>query len=681
MFQPRNTGLVNLGANPNEVGRSANMAQGLDTTKLFDMGAKAIQSKLRSDEEITAMKLKSESDRLHQEYRLKLSDKELYRDTDKLQAVQDEYNKKRNELEIKIANSGLTEKTLVGIQEYNDNTFQNVNAYYDLQVKEQKFNEQQSEINTRLYELNDRALSSAYEGKAGWQMMETSFSEYDSLLQSQVDSNILDPVKANKMLTSTLAKATLVSTATEIKNGIIDSQLSYEEKLEMLNNIKRNFENPEYIKMLAKEGAKDYSNTSFESLNVELNDNVNQALSIINQDIARLNTMEGIKKAKNKRTDTLNLIEDMTYRAKQNSGDAWGAYQYLTTKTGQTPKYQDQISFQIDNGEKLYGIKPEDWANPDNQNVPMWIPQQETFNVLAGLISNPKAILGITEDIPDTQLLDEVMETTFNIVGNELGLSADTPENRTIIAKFITGSGIAGGMFPNGFDYNMTMKYADPNNVKMTDEQFNINKQIYANQGALKELSITSNNIMAMPNKTTNQQQKRAQEIANQNARGIAYPKTIVDGKENTNMFNTYNMAITGWQFSTDPVKDNLTRNLITETVWAYYKENQLSKGRSNINLIQDQAYIVDVLNNEVVLNAVQDRAMVYFNKANSQAIKSGAYINGVTKEDLNRDEYWGRALREVIGEQLDLKHNLTGGRISGRNVNYNRAKIVRIEN
>lgn len=676
MFQPRNTGLVNLGVNPNEIGRNASMAKGLDTTQLFNAGVKAIESKLRSDEEITAMKLKSESDRLHQEYRLKLSDKELYRDTDKLQAVQDEYKKKINELEIKIANSGLTEKTLVGIQEYNNSSFQNVNAYYDLQVKEQKFNEQQSEINTRLYELNDRALSSAYEGKAGWQMMETSFNEYDSLLQSQVDSNILDPVKANKMLTSTLAKATLVATATELKNGIIDSQMSYEDKLEMLNNIKRNFENPEYIKMLAKEGAKDYSNTSFESLNVELNENVNQALSIINQDINRLNTMEGIKKAKNNRTDTLNLIEDMTYRAKQNSGDAYGAYQYLTTKTGQTPKYQDQISFQIDNGEKLYGIKPEDWANPDNQNVPMWIPQQETFNVLAGLISNPKAILGITEDIPDTELLDTVMETTFNIVGNELGLSADTPENRTIIAKFITGSGIAGGMFPNGFDYNMTMKYADPNNVKMTDEQFNSNKQIYANQGALKEFSITSEGIKSMPQNTTTQQQKKAQEIANQNARGIAYPKTVVDGKKDTNMFNKG-----FWFFSADPTKDDLSRNVISETIGRYYKENQLSKGRSNINIIQDQAYIADMLNNEIVLNAVQDRAMIYFNKANSQAIKNGLYINGVTKEDLNRDEYWGRALREVIGEQLDLKHNLTDGRIAGRNVDYKRAKIIRIEN
>lgn len=676
MFQPRNTGLVNLGVNPNEIGRSASMAKGLDTTQLFNAGVKAVESKLRSDEEITAMKLKSESDRLHQEYRLKLSDKELYRDTDKLQAVQDEYKKKINELEIKIANSGLTEKTLVGIQEYNNSSFQNVNAYYDLQVKEQKFNEQQSEINTRLYELNDRALSSAYEGKAGWQMMETSFNEYDSLLQSQVDNNILDPVKANKMLTSTLAKATLVATATELKNGIIDSQMSYEDKLEMLNNIKRNFENPEYIKMLAKEGAKDYSNTSFESLNVELNENVNQALSIINQDINRLNTMEGIKKAKNNRTDTLNLIEDMTYRAKQNSGDAYGAYQYLTTKTGQTPKYQDQISFQIDNGEKLYGIKPEDWANPDNQNVPMWIPQQETFNVLAGLISNPKAILGITEDIPDTELLDTVMETTFNIVGNELGLSADTPENRTIIAKFITGSGIAGGMFPNGFDYNMTMKYADPNNVKMTDEQFNNNKQIYANQGALKEFSITSEGIKSMPQNTTTQQQKKAQEIANQNARGIAYPKTVVDGKKDTNMFNKG-----FWFFSADPTKDELSRNVISETIGGYYKENQLSKGRSNINIIQDQAYIADMLNNEIVLNAVQDRAMIYFNKANSQAIKNGLYINGVTKEDLNRDEYWGRALREVIGEQLDLKHNLTDGRIAGRNVDYKRAKIIRIEN
>lgn len=676
MFQPRNTGLVNLGVNPNEIGRSASMAKGLDTTQLFNAGVKAVESKLRSDEEITAMKLKSESDRLHQEYRLKLSDKELYRDTDKLQAVQDEYKKKINELEIKIANSGLTEKTLVGIQEYNNSSFQNVNAYYDLQVKEQKFNEQQSEINTRLYELNDRALSSAYEGKAGWQMMETSFNEYDSLLQSQVDSNILDPVKANKMLTSTLAKATLVATATELKNGIIDSQMSYEDKLEMLNNIKRNFENPEYIKMLAKEGAKDYSNTSFESLNVELNENVNQALSIINQDINRLNTMEGIKKAKNNRTDTLNLIEDMTYRAKQNSGDAYGAYQYLTTKTGQTPKYQDQISFQIDNGEKLYGIKPEDWANPDNQNVPMWIPQQETFNVLAGLISNPKAILGITEDIPDTELLDTVMETTFNIVGNELGLSADTPENRTIIAKFITGSGIAGGMFPNGFDYNMTMKYADPNNIKMTDEQFNSNKQIYANQGALKEFNVTSNSILSMPNSTATQQQKRDQEIANQNARGIAYPKTVVDKKENTNMFNKG-----FWFFSADPTKDDLSRNVISETIGRYYKENQLSKGRSNINIIQDQAYIADMLNNEIVLNAVQDRAMIYFNKANSQAIKNGLYINGVTKEDLNRDEYWGRALREVIGEQLDLKHNLTDGRIAGRNVDYKRAKIIRIEN
>lgn len=676
MFQPRNTGLVNLGVNPNEIGRSASMAKGLDTTQLFNAGVKAVESKLRSDEEITAMKLKSESDRLHQEYRLKLSDKELYRDTDKLQAVQDEYKKKINELEIKIANSGLTEKTLVGIQEYNNSSFQNVNAYYDLQVKEQKFNEQQSEINTRLYELNDRALSSAYEGKAGWQMMETSFNEYDSLLQSQVDSNILDPVKANKMLTSTLAKATLVATATELKNGIIDSQMSYEDKLEMLNNIKRNFENPEYIKMLAKEGAKDYSNTSFESLNVELNENVNQALSIINQDINRLNTMEGIKKAKNNRTDTLNLIEDMTYRAKQNSGDAYGAYQYLTTKTGQIPKYQDQISFQIDNGEKLYGIKPEDWANPDNQNVPMWMPQQETFNVLAGLISNPKAILGITEDIPDTELLDTVMETTFNIVGNELGLSADTPENRTIIAKFITGSGIAGGMFPNGFDYNMTMKYADPNNVKMTDEQFNSNKQIYANQGALKEFNVTSNSILSMSNSTATQQQKRAQEIANQNARGIAYPKTVVDKKENTNMFNKG-----FWFFSADPTKDDLSRNVISETIGRYYKENQLSKGRSNINIIQDQAYIADMLNNEIVLNAVQDRAMIYFNKANSQAIKNGLYINGVTKEDLNRDEYWGRALREVIGEQLDLKHNLTDGRIAGRNVDYKRAKIIRIEN
>lgn len=676
MFQPRNTGLVNLGVNPNEVGRSASMAKGLDTTQLFNAGVKAVESKLRSDEEITAMKLKSESDRLHQEYRLKLSDKELYRDTDKLQAVQDEYKKKINDLEIKIANSGLTEKTLVGIQEYNNSSFQNVNAYYDLQVKEQKFNEQQSEINTRLYELNDRALSSAYEGKAGWQMMETSFNEYDSLLQSQVDNNILDPVKANKMLTSTLSKATLVATATELKNGIIDSQMSYEDKLEMLNNIKRNFENPEYIKMLAKEGAKDYSNTSFESLNVELNENVNQALSIINQDINRLNTMEGIKKAKNNRTDTLNLIEDMTYRAKQNSGDAYGAYQYLTTKTGQTPKYQDQISFQMDNGEKLYGIKPEDWANPDNQNVPMWIPQQETFNVLAGLISNPKAILGITEDIPDTELLDTVMETTFNIVGNELGLSADTPENRTIIAKFITGSGIAGGMFPNGFDYNMTMKYADPNNVKMTDEQFNSNKQIYANQGALKEFSITSEGIKSMPQNTTTQQQKKAQEIANQNARGIAYPKTVVDGKKDTNMFNKG-----FWFFSADPTKDELSRNIISETIGGYYKENQLSKGRSNINIIQDQAYIADMLNNEIVLNAVQDRAMIYFNKANSQAIKNGLYINGVTKEDLNRDEYWGRALREVIGEQLDLKHNLTDGRIAGRNVDYKRAKIIRIEN
>lgn len=674
-MKPRNLGLVNLGVNPNEVRRSADMAQGLDTTKLFQMGSKAIESKLRSDEEIQMMKLKSESDRLHQEYRIKLSDKELYRDTEKLQKVQKEYEQKRNDLAVKIANTTLTERNRTIINEYNTTSFDNVNAYYDLQVKEQKFGEQQSEINARLYELNDRALSSSYEGKAGWQMMETSFREYDSLLKSQVDKNILDPVKANKMLTSTLAKATLVSTATELKSGIINSNLSYEDKLERLNNIKKNFEDPKYIKVLAQEGSKGYGNTTFESLNVELNENANQAISIINQDINRLNAMEGIRKAKSKREDVLNLNEEMVYKGLQNSGDAYGAYRFLTTKTNQTPKYQDQISFQIDNGEKLYGIKPDDWANPDNKNVPMWKPQEETFNVLAGLLTEPKAILGITENISETELLDTVMETSFNVVGNELGLRADTPENRTTIAKFLAGSGMAGGLLPNGFDYNMTMKYADPNNVQMSDSQFNNNKVIYANQAALKNLTESSNIIYNLPSKTTNQKQKRTQEIINLSSNGIALPKTVIKQKSDTNMFNK------GIIFSVNPTSDDLTKKVITETTIQYFNENNLSKGRSNINLIEAQSDISSMLQNEVVLNAVQDRAMVYFNKANSQAIKAGNYLEGVSKSDLNKEEYWGRALREVIGEQLDLKYNMTNGRIGGRNVDYRRAKIVRIEN
>lgn len=674
-MQPRNLGLINLGGNPNEVQRSASMAQGLDTTKLFNLGAKAIESKLRSDEDIQVMKLKSESDRLHQEYRLKLSDKELYRDTTKLEAVQKEYAEKRKQLDAKIAGTNLTEKSRVGINEYNTTSFNNVNAYYDLQVKEQKFNEQQAEINTRLYELNDRALSSSYEGKAGWQMMETSLNEYDALLQSQVDNKVIDPVQANKMLTSSLAKSTLIATATELKSGIIDSNLSYEEKLERLNNIKKNFEDHRFLKKLAQEGAKGYGNTSFESLNVELNENVNQALNLINQDLSRLNAMEGIRKAKNKRQDVLNLNEEMVYKGLQNSGDAYGAYRFLTTRTNQTPKYQDQISFQIDNGEKLYGIKPEDWANPDNKNVPMWKPQEETFNVLAGLLTHPKALLGITEEISDTELLDTVMETSFNVVGNELGIRADTPENRTIIAKFLAGSGMAGGMLPNGFDYNMTMKYADDGNVKMTDEQFNNNKTIYANQAALKNMSDASTTIYSMPSKTTNQKQKRDQEILNLASNGIALPKTIIKQKTDTNMFNK------GIFFSTSPTSDELTKKIITETVGQYFNRNSLSKGKSNIKLIEAQSEIASLLDNEVVLNAVQDRAMVYFNKNNSQAIKAGNYLGGVTKADLNKEEYWGRALREVIGEQLDLKYNMTDGRIGGRNVEYKRAKIVRIEN
>lgn len=678
-MEMRRTGLVNLGADSSKVAQASRNTTSVDTTKLFNVVTNAIQNKLKTDEDIAAMKLKSESDRIHQKYRLMLSDKELHRDTEKLKQVQDEYAKARQQLDIQVADTMLTEKTRVGINEYNKTSYENVNAYYNLQVKEQKFNEQQAEINARLYELNDRALSSAYEGLAGWQQMETSFIEYDKLLQSQVDSKVLDEVKAKQMLTSSLANATVIATVNGLKTGIVDSNLSYEQKLEKLNNIKKQFQDPRFLKKLAKEGSKSYTNTTFESLNIELNQRSNVALNLINQDLARLNVNESIRKAKNKRQDNLNLNEDLVYRGLQSSGDAYGAYRYLTTKTGQVPKYNDQISFFIDNGEQLFGIKPEDWANPDNTNVPMWKPQEATYNVIAGLMTNPKAILRITGEVTESELLDNVMEATFEVVGNEIGLTPDTPENRTAIAKFVAGSGMAGGLFPNGFDYNMTMKYADPNNVKMSEKQFEHNKQTLMNQAPLRELSGSSEFIYNSPSKTNSEKNKRNIEIQNLANKGIALPKTIIDKKENENLFSS--RSVLGFQFSSSPTSDSLTRTTISNTIQEYFNEHQLSKGKGNIKMIETQSVIADYISREQNLLGIQNRAMVYFNKDNSQQIKNGMYLDGVGKSDLNNDKYWGRALKEVVEEQLDLMYNNTSGRIGGNTPNYKKAKIIKIDN
>lgn len=671
--QARNTSLINMGINPNSISTEAELAKGIDISKIFTAGAKAIEQKLKDDQDMLQLQLKGESERVHQKYRMLLSDKNLYKDPKKLEQVKKEYEQERNAINARIS-SQLSENRRAVLTEYDKTTFNGIEGYSDLLYKEQKFNEQQSEINTRLYELNDRAISASYQGEAGLLEMGSSFDEFDHLLSSQVESKFMDQTQAYETFSNSLASAALTSNVIAAKNGIIKGNMSYEDKMLVLNAIKEQYKNPEFIRNLAKEAAKGYANTNEDTLIVKMSKKVNEAINLINQDINQLNAMENIKKINAKKEENLDLIERRKYNELL-AQNAWEAHSYKVTKEKKSSPYGNNFVFNYVNSEKLYGVKGLQF---EKGTVPYKQLTTEANQSLENLISNPFENLGYTPgSITNEQLMDETMERAFAIAGADLGLSPNTIEERVEIAKFLIGQNIRGGIFPEGMDYNMTLMYADPTSLVMTPSEFERNKRKYANAYVVKSYEGLSDQVLSMPvgkGATKTQEEKRNTQIMAAQAAGIAFPKTVIDGDDDITMFNK------GRIFSEVPANNQIAKTVINRTVSEFFEANNIDPGEGNINLITTNNLIASAINNDVNLNAIEENAISYYNIDNRQAIMSSQGIVEITKADLNNFKYFGKAVEDFVWEELNKQFNFKDRLLGGTTINYVKPKMVEID-
>lgn len=641
MFKPRENNFIKLGVNPNSITQKANEV-GLDTTALFQAGINAIEKKLVSDDEMLFMKLKGESERLHQEYMTKLSDKELYRNTNKLKEVQDEYLKNKEILETKIAGAGLLEKSSLKLNEYNKTAGENINAYYNLHIKEQQFNEQQAEINLRMFQLNDGALSSAYLGLGGVSMMESNLKDLDITFKKQIDSGVMDSLKANKSFTESLANSTIISTVNILKKGIVNSDEPFEVKLEKLKQIKEQFEDEDFIRQLAKEGSKGYKNTTFDTLNVELHDKKRIALQLLNADINSIKVAQALYKSQPKTEETISLKDKEKFRELVSGNKLWEAMVFGSQKKGFEIPYNNMGDYIINNIQNnSFDVNLKDFVNNNNGEIPNISLSDNNKQTLSQIMSSPN-----DPNLTIDENLDNKMDNLFTSVGMMLGLDPNEIGNRSIIAKTIISTGLeSNGEFQGEMPPQLLLYYAnkdnfDGGNIEVIKRNY-INRHFENNIDTAKEVVLKT-------------KEKDLEEVLTAlQQKGIAIPEDVVKGKDNL-WFEKgfiFDNTIPNTQFGKEKILNSINK---------YFSNLKLDKSQRNINLEKElkSRQIMDNLSNNPILSKyIQDKAIALYNQKYSDKIKSGEYPTRISRKQITNDDCLGQAISDYVTSELDKEY------------------------
>lgn len=644
--KPYNIGLLKDTTSPNVITDSYNNK--MDNTKFWDSilqkGIDLTTSLLKEEEEMNFMSLKSETEKLHSEYKMKLSDPKLYKNSEELNKIKEEYSKKIENLSTKYNKTKLTDKHRKNIQLYHKE-LEHSNDLISKQLEaNEKFEQQQGQINLRIFESANNMLAHAYDGQNGIQNLSVATNEYFETIQSQVKAGFLDPSKALEMKSNQLALASLISLSTIEKNSIINSSMSLEDKEKALGNLKEKYKNNKFIDGFSKETAKGYDNLSSDTLEVYMQKNLGKITGDLDLEINKIKSQIRLAKA-NKGEEP----EELTYGeiAKRNEllaqGDVFGAFAFEQDRLKKPVEYT-KFDFLLQDPKNYFGDKLQ-LENPDSNTVPYNYISTSTRKYLINVMNNPSAYMEISPVEDDATVVKKLYDFALNSVSQEMGVEL-TEDNKFAIAKTLLGSDIAGQYLPNGFDYNIMKKLYSNKNSKMSDSQLQSQllragrNKYYEYDSFVKEKVLTQ----ALNADKTEKKEALNTTALQANSLGTFLTDVELEGKNDTFFKRT----------------DNTMKKNIKEYIRSYYSKNGLEIKEDQLQVMAIN-FINEIDSNESFRQTLGLKSKAFFSQSNkekiAQAASSGTPLILSSKE-LVKYGYIQQAIDEWLEDELSVQLN-----------------------
>lgn len=652
----RKAGLLNFNINPKSISTASDTAVSFDPQMILKAGIEGINKKLVDDDNINKLKLKGEYDRVHDKYSKLLSDPLKYRNPEELGKLRASYEKELANIDAIQADKSLTEKSRTQLSEYNKTSKSSVDTSSELLETKQKFAEQQAAINSSISEDADGSLASAFDGIAGATQMSQKLNSLDETIASQISAKNMTELDGRTLFTETVARAGLTSAVVTAKDQIVNSNKSPEQKLLALNKLIKDFSRKENIDMMAEEIAKGYKNTTKDTLEVELNKQLDNTLGLIRKDMNSISTERALRKqmeAVNKEK-MLSIAQQEQYNALKNNGQHWEAYKYKQDLLKKPAEYT-KAEYLATHAKEFYGEDLE-LANPENKIVPTNQANAYTKSILTNMNQDPYSFFQIKPgDKTQAEIFDMMIDKGISVMATDLGLDAEKTEDRIVAAKFLAGEEIgAGFLAPNGtVDYNLAMKAAAPDMSPIPDDRAKQYKaKVMDNLYTAVNLDAIST-ISSLPNETKTQKIKRASAIVQNAERGIYMPETVVKGKSGTVLDNKF---MSMYSIKTP---SNYIDGIVVNSVEDIAARNNIKYKKNSIEMTNLQATVIDTLKSSESWKArVQSEAIAIFQNKKPDFYADGNYLKGVSYDDLKSSGAIQEAITRVSEDILASNEN-----------------------
>lgn len=654
-YKAQNIGLLNSYVNtqaPMEAYELENNSKKA-LNKILDTTIKITGDLLAKEEEINYMNLKSETDKLHSEYQAKLSDTKLYKDETKLKQVKDEYENKLSLLETKYNETKLTDKHRTSINNYTSSLKQSNDLMFDKLYNNQKFQEQQAQINLRIFETSNNALANAYDGLDGLNNVELFTKELHDTLKSQVESNLLDPSKASDTFSDTTALVSLTSYATIQKNAIMDnSMLSEEDKILALGNLKKQLSDNNFLHDMSKEISQGYTVSDQATIEVALHKNLGRITGNLDLEV---NKLRGIAKL-NKTTQPSELTWKETNEINQlkAEGKIWeAAVKELDAK--KIPVTATKWDYLLQDLGQNFAKNPLKLEDYNSNNVPENYISDSTVKTINNNITDPFTNLGLSADASDEEIIETITDDALNRVAQEMNVEL-TPQNKFAVAKVLLGAkDIKGKYLPQGFDLNMLKyKYA-PESSKMTERQYNEQLKKMSRQRYYRTNTVLSN-MLEEANGKKDDETARTNVALIANSQGTAIRKSQLNGQSKP-------------FFKTMPSNLNSTAKSFIRN---YYNKNGIAISETNLQILTNELRS-KIEKNPVIIEMIGQKAMANYSQVNKNLLVESSKNNKIvtpTERELIDDGYMAAGYMEYLEEEFSVMFNLEETMYNGVDTN-----------
>lgn len=607
---------------PTEISTMAKIASGLDFSRPIEMVSKILEDKTLKDQELDILRLRSQIDRSSDAYQKLFANKTLYKNDEQYKETVGKFEGEFNSLGSAIDNANLTTAQQVKLREYQKTAMGSISNFANYNVTLEKFDQQQSEINAMIQDGAYAVQSASLMGTDGLTIMDQRMATLNEIISGQVEKKLITRDAASQMIAGILAQGTVTAHIVTETNNIMNSKGDYLTKIEKLTKLKDNYRDKDFIKHLSEKTSEGESNTNADTIEVEMNNNMEKYLGIVNQKIATVNTQHQIQQAREaearaKKEKELDYFQTEQFN-RLRPVNPYEAERLKAQILGKNPNFETPVSYfsdkniQIENYGKNFNLADR------NDTTIINMVSQNGRAMLYDLMNNPSKYIDLSQFTSDRQVMKAVLGVGMDIVAAEIGT-----DDKVVVAKAIVGVGLQHPVFaPNGVDLEAALIINGAGSERVGADEDRYLDRIISYQDGQTILDTVYIGDIPITEKA------RVSAIEQAVGQDIFLPQTLVDGK-GWKMYKT--AYFTENDYFPDGKYVKITRTVVPEI--ATTKNPDLTKTQTRA--IGDD--VLNYLRTDIGQKEVQAIALARYKAENPKYLsETGGIVKGVSEKQLN---------------------------------------------